>query len=668
MSESIEPIATADALRPVFISYASQDVVVANKVCAALEAAGLPCWIAPRDVRAGEPYAAAIVEAINACRLLVLVLTKSAVDSRHVLREVERASSKNRSVLPIRLEAAELPPELEYFLSADHWLEASDGGIESVLPALIKSVRGHGGRIVPAPPGAGSPAAGAAVGQKLNRSLMLLGVVIAALAALAYFAFDKLWLSRRLTAGTEAAAPSAFAPPAHSIAVLPFVNMSGDPKQDYFSDGLSEELLNALASIRDLQVAARTSSFSFKGTNADTAVIAHKLNVGAILEGSVRKDGAHVRITAQCINAVTGFQLWSKTYDRNLKDVLSLQTEIASAVSSALQATLLAQPAAATEPGGTDNPEAFDAYLRGEKLSHSKFEPKNNADELAAFNDAIQRDPRFANAYIGKSRALHAVAALGSGDEARRAAADARAAAETAIAIAPNLGMAHAQLATVLGNALLDYRAAAPEFERALALSPGDARVVSASASFLALTGRTQEAVAQARKAVVLDPLNFRSHFVLGDALYYARRYREAVEAWTHSLELNPGQGLIVGYRGYAYIGLGDYDTAIKSCDVAALDYSNYVCLAIAYDKLGRRADSDAIINRLNKSEGESASYQFAQIYAQRGDLSRALDWLDTAQRVGDTGLHYMKVDPLVDPLRSEPRFKAMLATVKFPD
>jgi TolB-like protein/Flp pilus assembly protein TadD len=613
-------------------------------------------------VRAGEPYAAAIVEAINACRLLVLVLTKSAVDSRHVLREVERASSKNRSVLSIRLEAAELPPELEYFLSADHWLDASDGGIESVIPALIESVRGRGGHIGAAP-------VGAPVGRKLNRSVIVLGVVAVAVAALAYFVFDKLRLSRHLTTAPSAlgAAP-AFAPPAHSIAVLPFVNMSGDPKQDYFSDGLSEELLNALASVRELQVAARTSSFSFKGTNADTAVIAHKLNVSAILEGSVRKEGGHVRITAQCINAVTGFQLWSKTYDRNLKDVLSLQTEIASAVSSALQAALLAQPTAGTEPGGTNNPEAFDAYLRGEKLSHVKFDSKNSTDELAAFNDAIQRDPHFADAYIGKSRALHLVAGLGSGEEARRAAAGARAAAETAIAIAPNLGIAHAQLARVLGSALLDYRAAAPEFERALALSPGDARVVSASAAFLALTGRAQEAVTQARKAVVLDPLNPTSHFVLAEALYYARRNREAVEAWTHSLELDPAQGLVVGYRGYAYIGLGDYDTAVKSCDVASPDYSNYVCLAVAYDRLGRRADSDATINRLNKSEGESASYQFAQIYAQRGDLSRALDWLDTAQRVGDTGLHYMKVDPLVDPLRSEPRFKAMLARVKFPD
>jgi TIR domain len=245
----------ADAVRPVFVSYASQDVVVAHRVCAALEAAGLRCWIAPRDVRAGEPYAAAIVEAINSCRMLVLVLTQSAVDSPHVLREVERASSKKRSVLSIRLDAANLPPELEYFLSANHWLEASSATIESVFPALIESVRGRdGGHIGVVPPAAHStgnaPTAARAIGSSwLTRSLIVLGVVV--VAALGYLVVDKLGQSKHgttvapvastpnapgaTTAGTGSGT-SAFAPPPHSIAVLPFVNMSGDPKQDYFSE------------------------------------------------------------------------------------------------------------------------------------------------------------------------------------------------------------------------------------------------------------------------------------------------------------------------------------------------------------------------------------------------------------------------------------------------
>jgi TolB-like protein/Flp pilus assembly protein TadD len=670
------PDAAADAgsFPDVFVSYASRDVAVADAVVATLERQGLRCWIAPRDVPPGGLYADGIISAINGTKVLVLVLSENAVSSSHVGKEIERASSKQRPVVALRTDTTPLTPAFEYFLSESQWIDVGAGGVDGISAKLVEAVQ----RLISHPSGvnpthAAKPTAVAIDSRairRLNRPLVALIATI--VAALAYFVTDKLWLSKHATTVAAPAMPgtvtAVFSPPAHSIAVLPFVNMSGDPKQDYFSDGLTEELLNALANIRNLQVAARTSSFAFKGTNADTATIAHKLNVGAILEGSVRKEGDHVRISAQFINAVTGFQLWSKTYDRNLKDILSLETEIATAVSSALEAKLLAQPDGSPEPGGTDNPEAYDAYLRGEKLIHGSYDRMTNADALAAFNEAIRRDPHFANAYLGKARTLHNYAGMGMGEDVRRAAADARAAAETAIAIAPNLGFAHTVLAAVLGSALLDYRAAAPEFERGLALSPGDARVVSASASFLALVGRSEEAIALARKAVVLDPLNPRSHYALAEALYYARRYREAVESWTRSLDLDAGQRLVAGYRGYSYIGLGDYETARQSCDVPAPEYSNFVCLAVADDKLGRRADADAVIAELQKTSGEGASYQFAEIYAQRGDLRRALDWLDTAYRVGDTGLHYMKVDPLVDPLRSEPRFRAMLAMVKFPD
>ena len=186
--------------------------------------------------------------------------------------------------------------------------------------------------------------------------------------------------------------------------MLPFVNMSGDPKQDYFSDGLSEELLNSLASIRDLRVAARTSSFFFKGKEVDLSDVAHKLNVGAVLEGSVRKAGDQVRITAQLINAVTGFHLWSQTYDRDLKDILKLQTEIATAVTKALQATLLADAAATIELGGTQNPQAFDAYLRG-KNSDNSNDRTAVLNAIAAFDEAIRLDPGFAKAYASKALA-----------------------------------------------------------------------------------------------------------------------------------------------------------------------------------------------------------------------------------------------------------------------
>ena len=384
----------------VFISYASQDAAVANAVVGTLERSGIKCWVAPRDVPAGAPYADGIIRAINGSKALVLVLSKNAVSSPHVGKEVERASSKRRPIVVLRTDATPLTPALEYFLSESQWIESGAGGADAASAKLVEAVQ----RLIAHPSSANPdhdadtdipvtavPASAPAANQRWKLPLAAAVAVVAA--AFIYFAVGKPWLSRHPRGAVTESAPtpdvtgvapanptgdvSASAPPPHSIAVLPFANMSGDPKQDYFSDGLSEELLNSLVAIPALQVAARTSSFTFKGKNEDVADIARKLHVGAVLEGSVRKDGNQVRITAQLISASTGFHLWSQTYDRDLKNVLTLQTEIATAVTRALKATLLADAAAAIEIGGTQNPAAFDAYLRGKNLDRMGF---NKAD------------------------------------------------------------------------------------------------------------------------------------------------------------------------------------------------------------------------------------------------------------------------------------------------
>jgi TolB-like protein len=678
----------ADALRPVFVSYASQDVVVAHRVCAALEAAGLPVWIAPRDVRAGEPYAAAIVEAINSCRMLVLVLTQSAIDSPHVLREVERASSKKRSVLSIRLDAANLPPELEYFLSANHWLEASSGTIESVFPALIESVRGRdGSHIGVAPPVAHStataqPAAGVVRRSWLTRSLIVLGVIV--VAALGYLVVDKLGQMKHGTTAVPApstptapgaaaagtgAATTAFAPPPHSIAVLPFVNMSGDPKQDYFSDGLSEELLNSLSSVRDLRVAARTSSFFFKGKEVDLADVAHKLNVGAVLEGSVRKDGEHVRITAQLINAETGYHLWSHTYDRDLKDILKLQTEIATAVTTSLQATLMADTAATIELGGTQNPKAFDAYLRGKNSSNNSTDRAIVLSGIAAFDEAIRLDPSFAKAYASKALSENGFAEYyGLGSEIREHFQRARAAAERALVLAPELGEAHSAFALVLAHGYFDFQQALAEHERALALSPNDPGVLLRAGWFVADIGRSEAGAAMARRGVSLDQLNPRAYRTLAIVLGDAHLYREAIEAANRALSLSPSDVRQTAIRGLALLQLGDVEAARQSCDTPPLDWESRLCLAIAYDKLHRRSDAEAQVTSMKADLGDASAYQYAEIYAQWGDVPKALDWLETAYRLRDPGLTGLKVDDLFDPLRHEPRFREIERKLNMPN
>jgi serine/threonine-protein kinase len=678
----------------VFISYASPDRSVADAVCSALERDGLNCWLAPRDVVPGEFYADAIVRAIDAAKVLVLVLSKNSADSPHVLREVERASSKRHPVVSVRIDLAPLPSALEYFLNTSHWLDASASGVESASPKVVAAVRhlvASATSVAPVQQNAtlgaegkplAHPGAAAAAKRRLNPAVIALSAV--ALAALVYLVADKFWLSKQVTkavtavsAQSAAIRPStattqrvndtpAFAPPAHSVAVLPFVNMSGDPKQDYFSDGLSEELLNSLVSVGGLQVAARTSSFSFKGTSSGVAEIARKLNVGAILEGSVRKDGGRVRITAQLINAVTGFHLWSQTYDRDLKNVLALQTEIATAVTQALQATLLGAVATAVELGGTRDPHAFDAYLKGKGIEVNSKE--TNLAQIAAYDEAIRLDPLYAKAYAAKGLSLsHYSGSYESASNSHHVAEQAHALTEKAVQLAPDLAEAHRALGWSFDVALLDFAHGAAEYERALALAPGDARVLSTNANFLARMGHADEAVASAERAVTLDPVNALSYNGLGWVFYFSHRNREAVAALDRALSLNPLIHWAHGIRGLAYLGLGEFETARQSCLTPPVPWVGQMCAAVAYAKLGLKVPAQAQVAQMKAENGDAMAYQFASIYAQWGDTPTALDWLEVAYRLKDPGLAWLKVDPLLDPLRKEPRFQEIERKLNFP-
>ncbi len=493
---------------------------------------------------------------------------------------------------------------------------------------------------------------------------MLLATFTVLVLALGYLVVNRLVLSRR---GAEVAPATAFSPPPHSLAVLPFVNLSGDASQDYFSDGLTEELLNSLAEINELQVAARTSSFSFK-EHPDIATVAHKLNVDAVLEGSVRRSANTIRITAQLINAVTGFHLWSKTYDRDLGDVLKLQTEIATAVAGALKVTLLGDVAAKVELGGTRNPAAFDAYLRGAKALSSRRDVKDLPAAIAAYTEAIRLDPHYALAFAARSTALTTVAgeaetAAPAREDYTKAQADAR----RALDLAPDLAQAHVALAFVSENTL-DFTQANDEYERALALAPGNAEVLRTSGVFAASTGHFDAGLAATRRAVALDPLGRQSHSGLSQALYTARRYEEAVAAFAEVISLEPDFNASYGERGLAYYGLGDLEHARAACETKPDHWVSQQCLAVIYDKLRQHADAEAALSKLKAALGDAAPYQYAAIYAQWGNRAKALEWLNTALRLRDPGLVTLKTDPLLDPLRQEPRFQAVMRELKFPD
>jgi serine/threonine-protein kinase len=523
-------------------------------------------------------------------------------------------------------------------------------------------------------------------GRRLDRAIIAVLSV-----ALAYFIVDKFLISKHLStkepvasvvAGSAArpseppALPSAatFNPPPHSIAVLPFVNMSGEKEQEYFSDGLTEELLNSLSRINELQVTGRTSSFYFKGEHADLSTIARKLNVAAVLEGSVRRSGHTVRITTQLINAITGFHAWSQTYDRDLRDVLKLQTEIANAVANALKVALLSDVAGRIELGGTHNPVAFDWYLRASKTYSSAHNAADLVSTIAAYSEALRQDPQYALAFAGRSQALKRHAGeWATGPAAREEYAKALADARQAIVLAPELAEAHLALGDTFEWGFFDFGHAAVEYGRAADLAHGNARVLESYGTFAVLImGNTEGGLAAIRQAIVLDPLNTEILARLGEAQWATRQYEQALSTFNAVIALDPAWARPRGWRGFAYYGLGDYERARSSCEEGqGLDVDNgwsRLCLAWVYHKLGRHADAEAMLTKQRAALGDLSAYQFAGIYAQWGNAAKSHEWLATAVRLRDSGLTWLKTDPFLDPVRNEPWFKAIERELKFPD
>jgi TolB-like protein/Tfp pilus assembly protein PilF len=671
----------------VFLSYASQDAQAAQRIAEALRSAGIEVWFDQSELRGGDAWDHSIRRQIKSCALFIPVISRNTHDRDEGYFRLEWKLAVDRSHLLSVNKAFLLPVVIDATRDDDdqvpdrfrelQWTRLPGG---ETPPAFVERVQRlllpESLTMIRAPASAQSGAVGVirapAQSAWSPKRGLLVAVALVVLGAMAYFAIEKLWPSKpAVSSPTVAAIPAsaAFSPPPHSIAVLPFVNMSGDKDQQYFSDGLTEEVLNSLADVNGLQVAARTSSFSFQGEHPDIATVAHKLNVASVLEGSVRRSGHTVRITAQLINAVTGFHLWSKTYDRDLSDVLRLQTEIATAVAGALKVTLLGDEGAKIELGGTRNPAAFDAYLRGRKAALSAHNDKDYQTAIAAFTDAISLDPNYALAFANRSLALASDTAEATSASATRESYDkARSDARQALALAPDLAEGHLALAGYFENGALDFSKANEEYERALALAPGNARVLRDYSTFAVAMGRAEAGITAARRAVVLDPLSRSTHGHLGQSLFYARQYREALAVFEDALALDPEYPFAYGFHALAYYALGDFERARKSGESKPNHWFTQQCLAVTYDKLGRHADAESMLAKLKASLGDAGAYQYAEIYAQWGDTMKALEWLETAMRLRDPGLEFLKIDPLMDPLRKEPRFQAVMRKLKFPD
>jgi TolB-like protein/Flp pilus assembly protein TadD len=635
----------------------------AERIATALRTAGVEVWFDKSELQGGDAWDQKIRDKIRDCALFIPIVSQHTQErlEGYFRREwklaVERThdmAQQKAFLVPVVVDrtgdrGACVPDEFR----AVQWTRLAAGETPPEFVARIQKLLS--GQSVPVP----TVPRGVALTPKRSSRLGLAvpAVVLAALAA--YLLIEKPWVSRSV----------AFAPPPHSIAVLPFVNMSGDKEQEYFSDGLTEELLNSLAEINELQVAARTSAFSFKGKDTDIGTIARKLNVGAVLEGSVRRSGNTVRVTTQLINAVTGFHLWSHTYDRDLGDVLKLEAEIADAVASALKVSLLGDVAMKIEAGGTRNPSAFDAYLRGKTTGRTALRAEDQQTALAAYTEAIRLDPDFAVAFAERSLALTGYARFNArGPSVRESLDRALADAREAVRLAPELAEGHYALAVILERGSLEFAQANEEYDRALALAPGSARILSAYSRHAAELGHIAAAIPAAHRAVTLDPLSFHVHRTVGIAFLVGRQYADAVTAFRTAISLQPNYVRDYALLGQAHYALGDFEAARSSCEVALADGVGQTCLAVVYRKLGRPAEAEAILQRLISEEGDGGAYDFACIYAQWGDIAKALHWLEIAIQLRDPSLAVLKVEPDLDPLRKEPRFQAIERALKFPD
>ncbi len=454
--------------------------------------------------------------------------------------------------------------------------------------------------------------------------------------------------------------------PTKSIAVLPLVNTSGDPGNDYFSDGLSEELIAVLAKIPGLKIIGRSSSFLFKGKSDDSRMIGEKLGVTNLLEGSVRKQGDRVRIVAELINAADGRALWSETYDRELKDVFAVQSEIATAVTDQLKIKLLGAPAKSDAAPSNNNLAAYNALQQGTFYFRlSTEEGTRKATEF--YGEAIRLDPRYALAYTQLSAAWRQLAAtwLVGGGEANEGFTKARNAAQTALSLAPDLAAAHEALGFVLVTPDLDFAAAEAEFRKAEKLAPADAGPKFALSFLFAAQGRLTEAENIMRQTLPLDPLGVTRYLNLARILIAGGRYDEAEAALRKAIELQPAAARLHAYLTTIDVIRGDPAAALQDAQLEPKGFWQDYALALAQQAQSDHATADAALQTLIDRYAVSGPFQIATVYGLRKEPDKMFEWLERAYTEHDPGLTQLLGTPFIMNYRDDPRFATLCQKLK---
>jgi serine/threonine-protein kinase len=454
--------------------------------------------------------------------------------------------------------------------------------------------------------------------------------------------------------------------PAKSIAVLPLVNTSGDPGNDYFSDGLSEELIAVLAKIPGLKIIGRSSSFLFKGKSDDSRAIGEKLGVTNLLEGSVRKQGDRVRIVAELINAADGRALWSETYDRELKDVFAVQSEIATAVTEQLKIKLLGAPAKSDAAPSNNNLAAYNALQQGTFYFRLSTE-EGTRKAIEFYGEAIRLDPRYALAYAQLSAAWRQLAAtwLVGGADANEGFAKARNAAQTAVSLALDLAAAHEALGFILVTPDLDFAAAEVEFRKAEKLAPADAGPKFALSFLFAAQGRLAEAENIMRQTLPLDPLGVTRYLNLARILIAGGRYDEAEAALRKAIELQPAAARLHAYLTTLDVIRGNAAAALQDAQLESKGFWQYYALALAQQAQSDHATADAALQTLIDKYAVGGPFQIATVYGLRKEPDKMFEWLERAYTEHDPGLTQLLGTPFIMNYRDDPRFAALCQKLK---
>lgn len=629
----------------VFVSYKAEDRARVRPLVDTLQADGLDVWW-DAHISVREEWRETIAANLEKARCVIVVWSRRSVGpGGQFVRDEATRAVKRATYLPVTIDKIEPPlgfGETQCLPLCGWKGDRDDPRYRTLLEAARQVMSGAKVQR--------QGAAGTSPGSAgLDRRAVIAGGLVAVVAAGGagwYF----------LRAGRA---------DARSVVVMPFANLSGDPAQAYFSDGLAEELRSALARISGLKVIGRTSSEAVRNDDAET--VAKKLGVGSVLTGSVRRSSSMIRVSAQLVNGADGVEKWSQTFDRTNGDLLQIQTDIAEAVVEQLRSQLDEAEKAALKLGGTKNPAAQDLLLKANtivELTKPALE-----SQIALFDAAISLDPNYAAAYAGKSLAQTRLAIYQSNstDELNRYLVQSAASARKAISIAPNFADGHLALG-FNRNSAVDYPSAWAEYQRALqfpGLSPFTRLGI---ASFVARMGNFARAQAILQSAADSDPLNPRLFATQADLNLVARRYQPAIAAYRKFLALNPDA---TGPRSGLAMSLllsGKDLEAIHEAEKLPPNFpTSFVVQAVVANRSKDRARAAAIVNDMRKANGKGGSYQYAEILADMGNQDEAIAELQQALKVRDPGLLLLATDPLLDPLRDDPRFRGIVSQLNIP-